>query len=457
MLRLLVVVLLGSMVLARPARSSKLLENEKEIKAMRQNDRFNRKMVSRSSLLRRLEQPLSTDNENINAFPDEGCEKKSDYLEVCTTESTVTYKIGNPKKGKVADDELIELDNMYAVYYRKISITDVQSGTERDTSSGKKHKFCQAPEGSKVVKVRVRFLAGELHTFRNLEFIWRTPDGNLYECGKAEHKKATTDSWEIGDEEKLSFQGYRILKTGKKYITLMEFEFGRSVKGLEAMCSMTKPVAVVEKVLTGMVTTESMEDYEGTTKIKSTATSHSHEAGVEVTVAKKSPAGGVEASASFSYTNTQTSEKGTEKATATAKSTEITIDLTDKFMVSYFLMIPCKLPDKVESDSGKHIMLAPYDHRLRRLILPVESCLSESETVQGTKGGKGGKVDLVVDGSVDVDSGSCKLPQNFIWYDESNLMNDIAHLVDIKGSGVLNNREKIPIDNPQPANTIQLR
>lgn len=388
-------------------------------------------------------------------YPTSGCEEKTKYLKVCYSESRITYQVGNPAKGKMMDDDLEQLSSMYAIYHlgRVRGVSDIQYDGERETSKGKRHKFCKAPPGSEVIKVRTNFVASKKrHTFKELEFIWRTPDGSLYECGVTTRTKS--EPIEFGDGDDLTFLGFRVLKADK-YIRLMEFEFGRSVPGLEAKCSTTNVVAVVDEVLSGMVTTESLEEFEGTTKIQSTVKSMSHEAGVEVKAGGGALFAKKEVTAKYSFTHSTSHETGTEKAISTAKTSEISIDLTDKLMVSYYLMIPCLVPEKVQTDSGKKVIFAPFDHRMRRLILPVDSCISETETVTGTK--KKGKVDLVVDGSVDLNAGSCVLPKEFIWFDEKNLMNDISHLVDIKGSGILNDRDSIPVAEPQPAHTIVLR
>jgi hypothetical protein len=461
----LVVLLLFTTALARPSRIFRHLEAPEDSKTSGKKEvpKVSDEKSEDSNESSEDSQDEPSDDSEDSKADDEatpilttGCEEKENRLTVCATESTITYRLGNPDKGKVNEGSLTHLENTYAIYYRgkSKSICDIQSGENRETNSGKKHKFCQAPEGSKVVKVRARFEAAKLHTVRNLEFIWRTPDGSLFECGWGKvSKKAKTESVVLGDDT-MTFQGFRIVKQGKKYTTLIEFVFGRSVKGMEAHCSTSKVVAVVDKVMAGIITTESLEEFEGTTKIENAITSHQFDAGVSIQGEVSVPLfGGMEASASFSYSHTSTSEKGKEEAKSETKSTEITFDLTDKFMVSYFLMIPCKLPEKVKSKSGSKIFLAPYDHRNRRLILPMESCLSESQTIKGS--GKG-KVNLVVDGSVNLDGGSCKLPKEFIWFDEKHLLKDISYLVDIKGSGVVSDRNKITLEKPNPVPTVPL-
>jgi hypothetical protein len=384
-------------------------------------------------------------------LPSSGETILSPYARAIYEERTVRYQVGDIDKGAVVGEDLVDLSPVYAVYRaKKYGIMDILSNDERQTEKGKRHEYCDAPPGSKMYKVRVKYdKRKKKRRLRDLEFIWKKPDGELYECGVTTRRQKDTETFTFGGDN-LSFLGFTIVKAND-FIRLIEFEFGKSIKGQEgAKCATGDLVAVVDEVLTGVAVTESLEKFQGTTKIESKSVAEEKSVGASVSAIKGDMnTKGVQVTASYSYTHTSESTTGTSDEKSKSHGSSLTFDLTDKLMVSYYLSVPCMAP---KAAKGKNkLFLVPFDHRLRHFIVPIDKCLSESGTVQGTQ--KGGKVDLTIDGGIDLGTGSCVLPQKFTWLDEENLIFDVKHLVDIEGSKVLRKRDEITLKDPEEVPT----
>jgi hypothetical protein len=385
-------------------------------------------------------------------LPSSGETILSPYARAIYEERTVRYQVGDIDKGAVVGEDLVDLSPVYAVYRaKKYGIMDILSNDERQTEKGKRHEYCDAPPGSKMYKVRVKYdKRKKKRRLRDLEFIWKKPDGELYECGVTTRRQKDTETFTFGGDN-LSFLGFTIVKAND-FIRLIEFEFGKPMNpGQGAKCDPKNLVAVVDEVLTGMSVTESLEKFQGTTKIESRSRADEVSAGASVSaIFGDMDKTGAKVTASYAYTYTKEKTTGTSEEKSKTRGSSVTFDLTDKLMVSYYLSVPCLAPEAAKG-TGNKLFLAPFDHRLRRFIAPIDKCLSESGTVQGTQ--KGGKVDLTIDGDINLNKGSCVLPQKFTWLDEHNMLSDAKHLVDIEGSKVLRKRDKITMKDPKEVPT----